>query len=906
MADARDDRRDPEALLAAVREEEERERKGKLKIFFGAAPGVGKTYAMLKAARSLREEAVDVVVGWVETHGRAETEALLDADPPLPRLPAIEVEYRGRTLRDLDLEAALKRRPALLVVDELAHTNAPGLRHPKRWQDVLDLLDAGIDVHTTVNVQHLESLNDVVAQVTGVVVRETVPDSMIERADEIELIDLPPDDLLERLREGKVYLSEQIERAAGSFFRKGNLIALRELALRRTAERVDGQMRGYMRAHGIQETWAVAERIVVCVGPSPMSARLIRATRRMAGSLKADWHAVYVQTPAQARLSEADRGRVDRNLALAERLGASTVQLHGAEVAGEVLRYARRHNVSKIVVGKPTHPRWKDFVYGSLLDDLVRQSGDIDVYVIQGTAEARQPEPGPPERRPARPLAYAWSACVAVLCTLAAWLMHPFSDLANLIMVYLLGVVFVASRFGAGPSVLASVLGVAAFDFFFVRPYLTLAVGDLRYLVTFAIMLGVGLVIASLTARIRRQAESAGEREQRTAALYAMSRELAVLRGIDKLSVAAARHVRDVCEADAVVLLPGPEGRLAVCAGTAEDLVATEQERAVAEWAYAHGKAAGAGTDTLPSAGAMHLPLQGSSGPIGVLSVRPRTPSLLDLSRRELLDAFATQTALALERALLARQAQRDRLHAQAEELRNALLSSVSHDLRTPLATITGAAGALLDEGEALDPAARRDLMQTVLEEAQRLERLVRNLLDMTRLESGALAVKKEWLPLEEVVGAALNRVEEHLEGREVSIDLGRATGLVPMDGVLIEQVLINLLENALKYSPAGSPIAIRGFIEGSVAMLEIKDRGQGIAPGEEEVIFEKFYRGRGNGRQGLGLGLTICRGVVAAHGGRVTAENRPDGGAMFRVTLPIEGCPPHLASPELPAGAGA
>ncbi|KYF75959.1 sensor protein KdpD [Sorangium cellulosum] len=893
-------------MLAAVREEEERERKGKLKIFFGAAPGVGKTFAMLKAARSLREEAVDVVVGWVETHGRAETEALLDADPPLPRLPAIEVEHRGRTLRDLDLEAALKRRPALLVVDELAHTNAPGLRHPKRWQDVLDLLDAGIDVHTTVNVQHLESLNDVVAQVTGVVVRETVPDSMIERADEIELIDLPPDDLLERLREGKVYLSEQIERAAGSFFRKGNLIALRELALRRTAERVDGQMRGYMRAHGIQETWAVAERIVVCVGPSPMSARLIRATRRMAGSLKAEWHAVYVQTPAQARLSEADRGRVDRNLALAERLGASTVQLHGAEVAGEVLRYARRHNVSKIVVGKPTHPRWKDFVYGSLLDDLVRQSGDIDVYVIQGTAEARQPEPGPPERRPARPLAYAWSACVAALCTLAAWLMHPFSDLANLIMVYLLGVVFVASRFGAGPSVLASVLGVAAFDFFFVRPYLTLAVGDLRYLVTFAIMLGVGLVIASLTARIRRQAESAGEREQRTAALYAMSRELAVLRGIDKLSVAAARHVRDVFAADAVVLRPGPEGRLAVCGGTAEDLVATEQERAVAEWAYAHGKAAGAGTDTLPSAGAMHLPLQGSSGPIGVLSVRPRTPSLLDLSRRELLDAFATQTALALERALLARQAQRDRLHAQAEELRNALLSSVSHDLRTPLATITGAAGALLDEGEALDPAARRDLMQTVLEEAQRLERLVRNLLDMTRLESGALAVKKEWLPLEEVVGAALNRVEEHLEGREVSIDLGRATGLVPMDGVLIEQVLINLLENALKYSPAGSPIAIRGFIEGSAAMLEIKDRGQGIAPGEEEVIFEKFYRGRGNGRQGLGLGLTICRGVVAAHGGRITAENRPDGGAMFRVTLPIEGRPPHLASPELPAGAGA
>ncbi|WP_437594645.1 DUF4118 domain-containing protein [Sorangium sp. So ce1000] len=910
MADARDDRPDPEALLAAAREEEERARKGKLKIFFGAAPGVGKTYAMLKAARSLREDEIDVVVGWVETHGRAETEALLDEPPPLPRLPAIEVEHRGRTLRDFDLEAALARRPKLLVVDELAHTNAPGLRHPKRWQDVMDLLDAGIDIYTTVNVQHVESLNDVVAQVTGVVVRETVPDSMIERADEIELIDLPPDDLLERLREGKVYLSEQIERAASHFFRKGNLIALRELALRRTAERVDDQMRGYMRAHGIQKTWAVAERIVVCVGPSPMSARLIRATRRMAGSLKAEWHAIYVQTPAQTRLSQADRERVDRNLALAERLGATTVQLHGDRIAGEVLRYARRHNVSKIVVGKPTHPRWKDFVYGSLLDDLVRQSGGIDVYVIQGVDETARPEPGPPERRRRRPLPYVWSACVVALCTLVSRLMHPFSDLANLIMVYLLGVVVVASRFGIGPSVFASVLGVAAFDFFFVEPYLTFTVSDLRYLLTFGIMLIVALVIASLTVRIRRQVESASDREQRTAALYAMSKELTALRGIDRLSLAAARHVAEVFGADAAVLLPGPDGRLAVRAGTAEDLAASEQELAVAAWAHAHGKAAGAGTDTLPSAGAMHLPLQGSSGPIGVLSVRPRQPSSsLDLSRRELLGAFVTQTALALERALLAREAQRAQLHAQAEELRNALLSSVSHDLRTPLATITGAAGALLDDGDgeaALDPAARRDLTQTVLEEAQRLERLVRNLLDMTRLESGALAVKKEWLPLEEVVGAALNRVEEHLEGRQISIELGRATRLVPMDGVLFEQVLINLLENALKYSPAGSPIAIRGFTEGDVAMLEIKDRGQGIPEGEEELIFEKFYRGRGHSRQGLGLGLTICRGIVAAHGGRITAENRPHGGAIFRVTLPIEGCPPNLASPELPAAPGA
>lgn len=758
-------RPDPDSLLALAHDEEAREKQGQLKVFFGAAPGVGKTYAMLEDAHARRREGRQVVVGWVDTHGRNGTLALLEG---LERIPPRLVEYRGTSLAELDLDQALALRPDLLLVDELAHTNAAGSRHPKRWQDVVELLDAGINVYTTVNVQHLESLNDVVAQITGVVVRETVPDSILERADAIELIDIPEGELLTRLREGKVYIASQAERAAEGFFRKGNLIALRELALRSTAERVDQKMRGYMRAHGIAETWQVADRILVCVGPSPLSARLIRATRRIAAGLKAEWIAATVETPAQLRMSERDRARVDENLSLAAKLGAKIVRLTGERVADAVLSHARENNITKVVVGKPTHPRWRDLIHGSMLDDIVRGSGDIDVHVLSG--EVEEPRPDPP---PAGPVAarrppirgYVWGALSTVLTTSIGFLLLPHSDLANLIMVYLLGVVVISARYGHGPSVLSTVLGVAAFDFFFVPPYLTFAVTDLRYILTFIIMLTVGLTIAHLTARIREQLVTVREREKRTAAM--------------------------------------------------------------------------------------------------------------------------------------AEEAHRARLMVESEKLRNALLSSVSHDLRTPLGVITGATSTLLDDEVQLDAGTRRDLVQTAYEEARRLERLVRNLLDMMRVESGALEVHKEWQPLEEVIGSALGRLERPLGSRPVTTRLDPDLPLVPIDGLLIEQVLINLLENAMKHTPPDSPITISARAADSTVTVTVADRGPGIAAGQEDQLFEKYYRAPGRIEVGFGLGLTICRGITAAHGGRVWAENLPEGGAAFSFTIPVEGTPPNLEMVE-------
>jgi two-component system sensor histidine kinase KdpD len=642
-----DDRPDPDALLALAQAEEERERRGKLKVFFGATAGVGKTYAMLEAARELKDRGVDVVVGWVETHGRRETEALLDG---LERLPPRLVDHRGITLQELDLDGAKARRPSVILVDELAHTNVPGSRHAKRWQDVEELLAAGIDVCTTVNVQHVESLNDLVGKVTGVVVRETVPDSILERADQVELVDLPPEELLKRLQEGKVYVPEQAERARESFFRPGNLIALRELALRKTAERVDAQMQRYRELHGVAETWPISERLLVAVSSGPTAAQLVRAARRLAEQLRAEWVVVYVETPAELRLPQKERDRVWQTLRLAERLGAQTVTLSGHRPAEAILRYARRRNVSKIVVGKPLHPRWKDVVFGSVRDELVRGSGGIDVYVISGEAEAGWPVP---ERR-ARPggdlRRYAAAVLVTAFAAGISALVHPRIEEANLVMLFLLGVVWIASRHGRGPSILASVLSVAAFDFFFVRPYLTFAVGDVEYLLTFAVMLITALVISTLTVRLRQQADAAQEREARTAALYAMSRDLAAARDVDEVLQAAARHISSVFLSQVLLLLPDENGRVTERAGETVTFLLDPREQAVAQWTFDHGRMAGKTTDTLPASKGLYLPLRTSRGIVGVLGVHPADAQWLAFPERlHLLEAFANQIALAVE-----------------------------------------------------------------------------------------------------------------------------------------------------------------------------------------------------------------------------------------------------------------
>ncbi len=889
-----DERRpDPEVLLARVKAEEARQTRGKLKIFLGAAAGVGKTYAMLQAAHERRGEGVDIAIGWVETHGRAETEALLKG---LEILPPRRVEYRGSTLHEFDLDGALARRPTLLLVDELAHTNAPGARHPKRWQDVLELLGAGIHVYTTLNIQHLESLTDVVAKITGIVVRETVPDSVLDEADEVSLVDLPPDELLERLKEGKVYVPENAKEAIHNFFRKGNLIALRELALRRTADRVDVSMRGYMREHAIGTTWPVAERLLVSISPSPFSPQVVRAAKRMATALRAEWIVTYVETPGLVHLSEADRARLTDTLRLAEQLGAETVTLSGQRISEELLAFAQARNVTKIVIGKPKRPLWRRLLFGSIADALVRGSGDIDVHVISGEGSPSTVRPAGDRERRADWGGYGLAGLVFGLCTALAWVMFPYFDLSNLIMAYLLGVVMVATRTGLGPSILASILSVAGFDFFFVPPYYTFAVSDTQYFVTFGVMLLVAVVLSNLAARMRAQAESARLRERRTAALYAMSRDLASSRGMRTVLEAAVRHISEVFRCQAVVLLPDGAGQLTRQIGLREQFDRDTTDLGASQWVYEHGQMAGPGTGTLPGATALFLPLTASRGKLGVLGVRPLEPHALESPEQlHLLEAFASQAALAFERAQLSEEAQQAQVKAEAEQLRSSLLSSVSHDLRTPLASIMGTISGLLEDEEQIDRRTRRELLQSVSDEVERLNRLVNNLLDMMRLESGAVVVKKEWYLLEEVVGTALAHMGKRLQGRSVITDLPADLPLVQLDAVLIEQVLVNLLDNAVKYTPPGSPIDLSASQEDGIVRIEVADRGPGIPPGDGQRVFEKFYRGHTGTIRGVGLGLAICRAIVEAHGGTIWAENRPGGGAAFRFTLPTKELPPEV-----------
>ena len=894
-------RPDPDVLLKRVQDEEIRKARGKLKIFFGATAGVGKTYAMLQAAHEQKREGTDVLAGVVVTHGRAETEELLRG---LETLPMRGVDHRGVRLEEFDLDGALARRPALILVDELAHTNAAGSRHPKRWQDVEELLNAGIHVYTTVNVQHLESLNDVVAQITGIRVRETIPDSILEKADDVELIDLPPDDLLQRLKEGKVYVTEQAEHAVRHFFRKGNLIALRELALRRTAERVDQQMEVYRRDHAVVRTWPAGETIMVCVNLKSRGPRLVRAARRMAAGLHAKWIAVYVQTSRHLGLPEAERSGASETLRLAEQLGAETVTLTGDDVSGQLLSYARERNVTKIIAGKPVRPRWKAWVFGSVVEELVRTSGGIDIYVISGEEGEGRPRPPRPARRRIEWARYVQAVAVVVVCTGLNWLMSPYFGVTNLIMVYLLGVAVVAARFGTGPSILTSILGVAAFDFFFIEPYLTFAVSDTQYILTFAIMSMIALLISGLTGRLHQQAEASRQRERRSAMLYSMSRDLAARRKVADLVTAALQHLREVFSSHVAMFLPDHTGRLILQRHEQVFFELDPKEAGVAQWVYDHGRQAGLGTDTLPSSGALYWPLQGSQGPIGVLAIRPvQAGRLFDPEELHLLETFANQIASAIERARLAKESHLAQVQAETERTRNAILSTVSHDLRTPLAAITGAASTFLSS-TAGNEVSKRGLVKGIYDEANRLDRLVKNLLDMTRLEAGAIDLHKEWHPVDEVVGAALTRLGDRLQQHDLKTDVPPDLPLVPLDGVLIQQVLINLIENAVKFTRPGGRIALTATASEREVLVEVADRGPGIAAGDEQHIFDKFYRGHSVQGGGVGLGLTICRGIIGAHGGRIWAENRLGGGAAFRFTLPLEGVQeiqPQKAAPRTP-----
>jgi len=885
-----------------MRREEARARRGRLKIFFGAAPGVGKTFAMLEAARRLAAEHIDVVVGYVELHGRPETEALLAG---LEVLPAQKLEHRGVVLAEFDVDAALRRNPRVVCVDELAHSNYPGARHPKRWMDVEELLDAGIDVYTTVNVQHVESLNDIVAQITGVHVRETVPDRVFDAADEVELVDLPPDELLQRLREGRVYSTEKTGQALTSFFRKGNLIALRQLALRATADRVDAAMHAYRESHAIRDTWAAGERVLVCVGPDSLSERLVRAARRLATALHAEWIAVYVETPSLARLRRNERDRVIATLKLAESLGAETANLSGDSVATELLEFARRRNVSKIIVGKPSRSRWRDRMKPSLTDEVVRGSGAIDVYVISGDPDSEPPLRPRLPRRTSEAKAYVKALAIVGLITIVCAILYGHIERTNLVMLYLLGGVLTAARLGRGPSTFATLLSVALFDFLFVPPEYSFAVSDLEYLITFAVMLITGLVISHFATRGRRQASVARARERRASELYALSRELAQTRNAVELGEILCKHVLAGIDGEAAVLFPDAQGHvldpsLFCTRGKASTSVARYpvpgNDLGIAQWAYDHRQKAGQTTDTLASADAIYVPLNALKRCLGVLGVRAADPTQLDVPEQmQLLESFVSQTAVAMERVQLADTAQAADIEIETEKMRNALLSSISHDFRTPLASIIGATSSLLsDDAHAIGAPQRSALMQAVLDEANRLHRLVDNLLDLTRINAGTLPLKRQWVALEEIVGAVLNRLRESLKDRTVDVDLPDDLPLVHADEVMLEQLLFNLIDNAQKYTPSGTPIRIAAQALRGDIVVTVRDHGAGLPPGEEARVFDKFHRGRNEAAQsGFGLGLTICRAIVEAHGGEITARNLADGGAEFRFTLPADEAPP-------------
>ncbi|MEP6873853.1 MAG: two-component system sensor histidine kinase KdpD [Burkholderiales bacterium] len=903
MADARPD---PDELLLQLRDQEARAARGKLRIFFGSSAGVGKTYAMLAAGRQLKASGLDVIAGVVETHGRVETAAQLQG---LDVLPPAQLSWRGRTLPEFDLDGALKRRPALILVDELAHSNVAGSRHPKRWQDVEELLDAGIAVYTTLNVQHLESLNDVVGGITGIRVHETLPDTFFDRADEVVLVDTPADELIGRLKAGKVYLPAQAERAARNFFRKGNLMALRELALRRTADRVEDDVQAYRVNESIAPVWKTEAALLCCIGPRDGDDHVVRSAARLSQQLAVAWHAVYVETPALQRLSNAQRERILQTIKLAEELGATTAVLSAQNVPGALVEHARHHNLSKVVMGH-NEPRalwrfWQREALGRRLAQLAPEFDLIEVGEGQrsdGTespradrAEASDNEFGTTSR-----VGYLWAAAACGATTLIATPLAPIFDLANIVMVFLLAVVGVAVRFGRGPAVLAAFLNVAAFDFFFVSPRLSFAVSDVQYLLTFAVMLAVGLITGQLTAGLRYQARVATHRETRSRALFEVARDLSSVLMTEQCVEIAERAIGREFRGRAHVFLLDMQEHLQMPVSAAHDATL---DLGTAQWALNHGEAAGLGTDTLPGSAWLYLPLKAPMRTRGVLALQPEQPRLLLVpEQRQQLETFAVLSAIALERVHYVEVAQHATVQIESERLRNSLLSALSHDLRTPLAALYGLADTLVGSTPALLPHPLA-IARAIGSEARRMNAMVNNLLDMARLQSGTVQLKRDWQPIEEVVGSALQSVGAALVGHHARTELAPGLPLVNIDAVLIERVFGNLLENAAKYTPKGSTVTIAARVVAPDLLVTVSDDGPGLPTGREESLFEKFTRGeRESATPGVGLGLAICRAIVEAHGGRIWVEaaagSAPKTGACFCFTLPL-GEPPGMPASE-------
>ena len=876
---AEDGRPSPDALL----KEAGGGGRGRLKIFLGAAPGVGKTYEMLVQARARKLDGVDAVIGVVETHGRVETDLLTKG---IETVPKRRVLYKGRVLAEMDLDAILQRRPRLALVDELAHSNVEGCRHPKRYMDVEELLAAGIDVYTTLNVQHIESLNDVVAKITHVRVNETVPDSIIDRADDIELVDLTPQDLLQRMKDGKVYLADAAVRAQQNFFVPGNLAALRELALRRTAQRVDAQMVEYMRAHAISGPWEAGEKLLVAVSARPGAAAAIRYARRLADRLRASWTAVHVETGVA---TESERDLVAQALRLAERMGGMTATVPAANEADGLIQFARANNATHIVAlsGASQPGLWRWFT-PDLTRQLMKRAPDFALHIIPAgvatSAEQRQ--------RPAfAPPAFLGSLAMSVAALASSWLLRQTLEVSNVALVLMLAVLASAVTYGLWPSLFACLVLALAYNFFFLPPLYTFTIADPENIVTLAVFVLVAVLASNLTARVRTQAIVARERAATTEDLYRFSRKLAGVVVLDDLLWATAYQIAHMLKLHVVLMMPEGEG-LAVRAGYPPEDTLDDADLAAAKWAYEQGSAAGRGADTLPGARRLFLPMRTGRGMVAIIGLDSQEPGpLLTPDQRRLLDSLSDQAALAIERVHLAEEADRARITRETEKLRSALLTSISHDLRTPLASILGSATSLKQYRATLSEADQDELLGTVQEEADRLNHFIANLLDMTRLESGAVTPKRENVDVADVVGSVLRRVSKLLPASRVHLALDAGLPMVRLDPVLFEQVLFNVLDNAAKYAPSDSSVTIRAAADSKLVRIEVMDEGEGLPEEDRDKVFDKFYRVRAADRKraGTGLGLSIARGFMEAMGGTITAANRSDRtGAVFTLTLPV------------------
>lgn len=895
-----DHRPNPDALLAAIRRDESRNKRGKLKVFFGMAAGVGKTYAMLQAAQGRKAEGVDVVIGYVEAHQRPETTALVAGLEVVPRR---KVEYRGAMLEEMDIDAVLARKPALVLVDELAHTNAPGTRHVKRYQDVIELLEAGMDVYTTVNVQHFESRADTVRQITGVSVQERLPDSILDYADEMELIDLSPEDLRKRLSEGKVYTSERADAAAQNFFRVGNLTALREMALRLTAERVDHQLQDYMQVKRISGPWKSAERLMVAVGPSPYAEALIRWTRRMAYNLEAPWLAAYIKTSTP--LSPSAEKQLAANLTLARSLGAEVITSGGDNVTEALVHLAKQRNITQIVVGKPQHSWLRNLLRGgSPTERLVRAAGDIDVAMVSGDEEShgsRLPRVTLPTiQRHSEWTQYALAVFIVAIVTVFDLLALPWFSYVAVGLTELFTVLLIAVYIGRGPALLAAFVSALSWNFLFIEPRLTFQIHQTQDIILFMLYFLIALFAGNLTARLKQQEQQARYNSERNLALYRLAGDVAGAVDMDDVVRVAVEQIGQAFDAEVGVWLTDGGKMLSFDAHKGSTLILNEKEYNVAVWAFDHSKPAGRDTETLPLATGRYYPLKTTGATVGVMGVRLRREENLTFEQRMLLETFVTQIALAVERELLDQAAERAAMMAESERLYTTLLNSISHELRTPITAISGIASTLAASDSALQDDARRALGADIQEATARLNRLVENLLDMSRLDSGRLEIKRDWCDACDLLGSAAGRLKKRLNGRPLSITCAPDMPLISADFVLMEQVLVNLIDNACAYTPPEAAIRLAAGVEGNNVIFSVEDDGAGIPQEELTRIFNKFYRIAGTAAGGTGLGLSIAEGIISAHGGTIEAMNAPKAGARFVIRLPLTGRAPQVKESEL------